>query len=90
MDDLRVEKRLGVGFNVVDHRTDEILRFTAPRGDKDVIATADVTEYDVLFDELFRVQFFPVIQRSHLVIKTHQGDPLQALRIPAEQVNLIE
>ena len=70
MDDLRVEKCLGVGFNVIDHRTDKVLGFTAPRGDEDMIATADVTENDIFLGELFRVQFFPVIQRSHLAFLT--------------------
>ena len=55
MDDLGVKKGLGIGFHIIDHGPDKILRLAAAGGDKDVIPPADVRENSILLGEFFGV-----------------------------------
>jgi hypothetical protein len=84
MDDLGVKKGLGIGFHIIDHGPDKILRLAAAGGDKDVIPPADVAENTLLIGEFFGVQSFPVVYGVHIVFKTHQEYPRREIRIKME------
>ena len=71
MDDLRIKKGLGVGFNVVDHRIDEILGLAAARADEDPVARVDMAEDDRPRTKLLREPLREIAQPGVEISRVH-------------------
>jgi hypothetical protein len=61
-----------VGFDEFHQGANEILRFSATRGDKNVIATMDIAENQILRGELCRVLYLPNLKKI-----IHRLEPLR-------------
>jgi hypothetical protein len=73
-----------MGFDIIHHGPDKVLRFAAAGGYKDVVPPADMAENGILPGEFFGVKFFPVIHGVRIVFKTHREYPCREIRIKLE------